>query len=79
MSQTGSIIPVNYIPKNRTVEITLGTSFYEIRYYKGEVNEQGQPDGAGLMIYLYGPIYEAYWKNGYIWGEVKIIDRMEGG
>ena len=60
-------MPDNYIPSKRIKTIIENKTPKRIQsYYKGEVNDEGKPDGFGRIIYPYEKIQEAFWKDGHI-------------
>ena len=69
MAKTDSIIKDDYVPKNRIAVKVFKTSRGQTCYYKGEVNDDGNPDGLGFVISLFYEIREGYWKDGRQWGE----------
>ena len=69
MARTDSIIKDDYVPKNRIAVKTFKTPRDRICYFKGEVNDDGNPDGLGLVMHAFCEIQEGYWKDGRLWGE----------
>lgn len=44
------------------------------RYYEGEVNAAGEPNGRGMLIYGSGIVKESHWKNGRLNGRAREIN-----
>ena len=57
------LIPFLVISQNN-VEKCIDEKTYENDNYVGCINDEGNPDGFGIMNYENQDVYEGYWKNG---------------
>ena len=67
------LITEDYVLNSKIVTKTYTTSDGRLAYYKGEVNDQGQCHGAGLVISPFTQITEGYYKDGHRYGERKYV------